>query len=508
MYNSIRSQPVLNCCAACQRWWSWKHTRVSLQTNWTNSCELFSEHIEGIMADVKRYGTTETEYKSKFAWCLSCAERTWWLALKKKDLQIGTSETRTDTSVRVIITKRPLSWVSKDLKSWQSTSVKYRLVFMCSKNRSWDVLLVPCPPRHPCDARGANHLIVVYVSSRTSVDLISTGSHSCSSLSACCEYTKSRTHFAVPATTQDMSIFFGIWHHCRVYSSRRGLCLHDETRNLQRAFISHVAVANWSWGTPASIFVLDVVNQVLEIRRTSCTMDDSGKVSDSADPTRIDQECLDLRVLQDELASVPPHGPTFAGQSASVTLERHRHSHQLSPRAPSASLWQRTKSLPCATVFGCVGSGSCQERRAYLSRRKDHSRTSHAWKSARIVRPSGRLNITNRPPSCWTRAPIAVWIPGSGNCTLCPGYLSNMHDAVHHCLEAKTLHQLVFMWKTRNRLPLPLSDLPVQFLNWTSKLRSCSVSVKDTTVGAVSEDWFVSTTSTYVPLPQHLLLFV
>ena len=30
--------------------------------------ELFSEHIEGTMAEVTRYGTKETNYKNKLAW--------------------------------------------------------------------------------------------------------------------------------------------------------------------------------------------------------------------------------------------------------------------------------------------------------------------------------------------------------------------------------------------------------------------------------------------------------
>ena len=47
----------------------------------------------------------------------------------------------------------------------------------CVQNRSCDVLVVACPPRHPCDARGSNRQIVVHVSSRTSKDLISTGAH-------------------------------------------------------------------------------------------------------------------------------------------------------------------------------------------------------------------------------------------------------------------------------------------------------------------------------------------
>ena len=59
-------------------------------------------------------------------------------------------------------------------------------------------------------------------------------------------------------------------------------------------------------------------------------------MSDCADPARFDQECLDFEMLQDEMASVPPHPPTLVDQSTSETLERHRHSLQLSPRVPSS----------------------------------------------------------------------------------------------------------------------------------------------------------------------------
>ena len=44
-----------------------------------------------------------------------------------------------------------------------------------------------------------------------------------------------------------------------------------------------------------------------------------------------------------------------------IILGRHRQSHHLSSRAPLASFRQRTDSLLLATLFGCVGSGSCQE---------------------------------------------------------------------------------------------------------------------------------------------------
>ena len=110
-------------------------------------------------------------------------------------------------------------------------------------------------------------------------------------------------------------------------------------------------------------------------------------------------------MLQDGLASVPPHRPTFADQSTSVTLERHRHSHQLS-----------TNTFPCATVFGCVVSRSCQERTMYLSLGENHSGT--AAEREKTKRDDGFLNLARiekhascpsfwkfecyqHPPSCW-----------------------------------------------------------------------------------------------------------
>ena len=44
-------------------------------------------------------------------------------------------------------------------------------------------------------------------------------------------------------------------------------------------------------------------------------------------------------------------------------------------------------------------------------------RQNYTWESTRIVRTSGRLYVTSRPPSCWSRAPLAVWISGTGNGT-------------------------------------------------------------------------------------------
>ena len=171
-----------------------------------------------------------------------------------------------------------------------------------------------------------------------------------------------------------------------------------------------------------------------------------------------------------------------------------RHSHQLSTRAQPTSLWQRTSSLPCATVFGCVSSGSCQERIVHQCLREDHSSTpterdnqetrwvfwtSHAWKSTRVVRPSASLNVTSRPPSCWSRPHLLCGFQDQATVLFLLDTWSDRREAVHHCQE---VHQLVSLWKTRNWLSHPWSNLSVPRLDCTRELRSCSVFVKDTTL--------------------------
>ncbi len=114
--------------------------------------------------------------------------------------------------------------------------------------------------------------------------------------------------------------------------------------------------------------VPDVEKHVLGILRILCTKADSGNASSCADPVRSDQECPDLWASLDEMASVLSHLPALVGQSASITLERHRYSHQLSPGVPSASLWRRTNYLPWATVFGrCVWNYVRVEKRTCVS---------------------------------------------------------------------------------------------------------------------------------------------
>ena len=78
----------------------------------------------------------------------------------------------------------------------------------------------------------------------------------------------------------------GIWHHRRVDGSRRGVCSNEETAEGLRLPCCRNQTEG---GTPPRRFstVLDVVNRVLETRRTSCTMVDAGSVSDCADKSTI-----------------------------------------------------------------------------------------------------------------------------------------------------------------------------------------------------------------------------
>ena len=103
-----RSQPVLNCFTAWQHLVIMKARLRLAEDKLDELVELFSEHIEGIRADVTRYGTKETKCKKQIGLGLHTHYgHDDWLS-GKKDLQIGTNKIRTDTSVRVIRTKRPL----------------------------------------------------------------------------------------------------------------------------------------------------------------------------------------------------------------------------------------------------------------------------------------------------------------------------------------------------------------------------------------------------------------
>ena len=131
-------------------------------------------------------------------------------------------------------------------------------------------------------------------------------------------------------------------------------------------------------------------------------------------------------MLQEEQASAPQRIPASADPSASVTLERLRHSQQLSTKAQPTSLRQTTTSLPCATVFGIVRQEQCtsvctkitpvlmlsettKRQNWFLNctRVEKHSNCSSFWKF--VCHQSSSVMLES--------APLAVWIPGSSNGT-------------------------------------------------------------------------------------------
>ena len=112
--------------------------------------------------------------------------------------------------------------------------------------------------------------------------------------------------------------------------------------------------------------VLDTVNHVLEIRRTSCTKADSESVSDCAVPSRFDLECPDLSVLQDEQAPVPQHHPAVADQPASVhQCLREDHSSTPAEQDNQETRWylnltrmEKHSNCPSFCKFECHQSSS------------------------------------------------------------------------------------------------------------------------------------------------------
>ena len=222
------------------------------------------------------------------------------------------------------------------------------------------------------------------------------------------------------------------------------------------------------------------VNHVLGIQRTSCTRADSESVSDCS------------ITIWSGVAGIG--SSTSSNICGPIGICNSWATSSLTPAVDKGAT-NIPNSLPCATVFACVSSGSCQERTVHQCLHEEHPSTpaerdnqetefvSELYtlgKSTRIIRPSGSLHVTSRPPSCWSRAQLAVWIAGSGNGIFCPGYvIGQAWSWLRHCQEANTLHQLVSLWKTRNWLSHRWSTVPR--LNCTRVLQLYSVFVKDTT---------------------------
>ena len=108
-------------------------------------------------------------------------------------------------------------------------------------------------------------------------------------------YSRSRTLLAVTATTEGMSIFLESAPSSRGWLQKRCLLRRGSTRSAEG--LRHPRTRSRT-EVEAQLrrfsTVLDVVNHVLGIRRTSCTRADSESVSDCAVPSRFGRECQDL----------------------------------------------------------------------------------------------------------------------------------------------------------------------------------------------------------------------
>ena len=136
--------------------------------------------------------------------------------------------------------------------------------------------------------------------------------------------------------------------------------------------------------------------------RTLCARADSGNVSSCADSSKICSKVPGSLSVAGRDGIVSCTSSSAGGVNRHLQLlsgiVTHTNCHQGCHQHPCN---KEQIFLPCAKVLG----------------------TSHARKSTRIVRTSGSLHLTRRPPSCWRRAPLALWIPRSRNGILCPGYL-------------------------------------------------------------------------------------
>ena len=148
--------------------------------------------------------------------------------------------------------------------------------------------------------------------------------------------------------------------------------------------------------------VLDVENHVLGVLRTPRARADSGNVSSFADSSKICSKVPGSLSIAGRDGIVSCTSSSAGGVNRHLQLlsgiVTHTNCHQGCHQHPCN---KEPIFLPCTKVLG----------------------TSHARKSTRIVRASGSLHLTRRPPSCWRRAPLALWIPRSRNGILCPGYL-------------------------------------------------------------------------------------
>ena len=268
----------------------------------------------------------------------------------------------------------------------------------------------------------------------------------------------------------------GVQHHRRVDGSRRGVCSRKEARYLQRASITHVPVIKLKLRYNCIFFRLFsmwwIVSSGFDAHLAPGL---TRKVCQIVVPSRSDRACQDLWALQDEEASAPQRLPASADSLAFVALEPLCHSLQLSSRAQPSSLWQRTNSLPCATVCGYVSSGSSQERTVFQYLREDHSsapaeRDGQETELVSALHTRGKalelfvlLEVCMSPGVLRHVGVVLHLLCGFQDQAAVSFVLDTWVDrrvAVRHCLEANTRHQLVSLWMTRNWLSHPWSTSP------------------------------------------------
>ena len=205
--------------------------------------------------------------------------------------------------------------------------------------------------------------------------------------------------------------------------------------------------------------VPDVVNHVLGIRRTSCTRADSESVSDCGS-ARISESC---RTSKHRLLNVFQH------------LRTHRHLQLLSDFVTHTSCQQGRNHHPfdkeqtlflvqmCLAVF-----------------RLDLVRKEQCTNVCTMITPVALLSETTKRQNWflnWTRVEkhsncSSFWkfVCHQSSSVMLVGVVLHLQcgfqdqatvssvldtrldkrEAVHHCQEANTLHQLVSLWKTRN----------------------------------------------------------
>ena len=181
------------------------------------------------------------------------------------------------------------------------------------------------------------------------------------------------------------------------------------------------------------------------------------------------------------------------GQSTSVTLERHRHSRQVSPKAPSASLEKGQTVFLVQLCLAVLDQDLVRKEQCTCVCAKI---TAVPLLSETTKREDGFLNIARMgqhsgcPSFCKFECHQTPSVTLEGSSTRCVESRiwhrcsvldtgSDMREAVHHCQEANTLHLSPCGTHGIDCHSSQCHD--PTFLHCTKELQSYSTSVKDTT---------------------------